>query len=189
MKLVEEVSWDTGRVQKVDRAMEEARSAQKTQQNRTGAIVLGGAALAVAALATGGFALAAAPGAAGAAFITSGLAGLGGLAGGGMTAGLFITAGAGAASSLLAKNALGMMSALQTREEIVKIHAEVLVHRWEGDGERASQLVGELRELRTVAQKESRLHAAVDDGGPKSSLAKDWREKERILQLAVEALS
>jgi hypothetical protein len=189
MQLVEEVGWDAGRIQKVDRAMVEAREAQKARQNRVGAVVLGGAALGVAALATGGFALAAAPGVAGAAFVTSGLAGLGGVVGGGMTAGLFITAGAGAATSLLARSALGLMSALEAREEIIKINAEVLIHRWEGTDGVARELLGELRELRTVAAKEARLHASVDEGGPKSDAAKDWAEKERILNLAVEALS
>ena len=106
-----------------------------------------------------------------------------------MTAGLFITAGAGAATSLLARSALGLMSALEAREEIIKIHAEVLIHRWESNDGVARELLGELRELRTVAAKEARLHASVDEGGPKSDAAKDWAEKERILNLAVEALS
>jgi len=189
MQLAEEVGWGPDRIQKVDRAMREARESQKTQQNKSGALVLGGAAIAVAALATGGFALAAAPGVAGAAFITSGLAGLGSLAGGGMAAGLFMTAGAGAASSLLAQNALTLLSALETREEIVKIHAEALVHRWEGRTDKARQLREELRDLQGLARREARLHAAVDEGSAKSSLEKDWREKEAILKLAVKALS
>jgi hypothetical protein len=189
MQLSEEIGWDAGRIQKVDRAMDEARAAQRARQNLTGALALTGAAAAVAIVATGGFALAAAPGVAGAAFITSGLAGLGSLAGGGMTAGLFMTAGAGAATSLLARSALGLMSALQAREEIIKIHAEILIHRWEGDNEAAHDLLSELRELRTLAEKEARLHASVDEGGPKSHAAKDWSEKERVLSLAIEALS
>ena len=189
MKLSEELGWSAGRIQKVDRAMNDAREAQNTRQNRPGALVLGGAAVAVAVVASGGFALAAAPGAAGAAFITSGLAGLGSLAGGGMTAGLFMTAGAGAATSLLARSALGLMSALEAREEIIKIHAEILVHRWEGDGELSHELLDELRGLRTVAEKEARLHGSVDEDGLKSDAAKDWNEKERILGLAVDTLS
>jgi hypothetical protein len=189
IQLAEEVGWDAGRIQKVDRAMIEAREAQKARQNRVGALVLGSAAVGVAALATGGFALVAAPGVAGAAFVTSGLAGIGSLVGGGMTAGLFVTAGVGAATSLLARSAFGLMSALEVREEIIKIHAEVLIHRWEGDDESARELLGELRELRTVAAKEARLHSSVDEGGPKSDAAKDWAEKERILNMAIEALS
>ena len=125
----------------------------------------------------------------GAAVVTSGLAGLGSLAGGGMTAGLFVTAGAGAASSVFARSALALMSALDARDEIVKIHAEVLVLRWEGNREVADKLLRELRQLQAVADKEARLHSAVDEEGAKSQLARDWKDKERILGLAVEALA
>lgn len=130
----------------------------------------------------------AAPGAEGAAFITSGLAGIGSLAGGGLAAGLFMTAGAGSATSLVARTSLTMLSAVEAREEIVKIQAEAMVRRWEARESQAAALREVLQDLQRLAGRAARLHRAVDENGSKSQLVRDWREKEMILRRAVASL-
>lgn len=182
-----ELSWPSQLVPDVHHAVRRARSAQD-RSNVWGAAAVGGVAVVAAAVATGGVALVAAPGLAGAAAIASGLSGLGSLVGGSMAAGLFVTAGAGAAAPALAFAALQALNPGETLEEVTKIHAEALVHRWQDRAEAHDRVLRDLERLLDQAQRSVRLHRSVEAGLKSSDSTKAWQAKADIIQRALDDL-
>ena len=187
VSIAEELGWSAQFMQDVHNAVRQASKAQD-DSSRLGAAVVGGVAVVAAALATGGVGLAAAPGLAGAAAIASGLSGLGSLVGGSMAAGLFVTAGAGAAAPGLALAALRILNPGQTLDEVVKIHAEALVHRWEDRPRQHDLIVRDLERLLDEAERSVRLHRSVESGMRSSDSTKVWRQKADMLRLALDDL-
>jgi pimeloyl-ACP methyl ester carboxylesterase len=181
------VGWSPQLMQDVHHAVKRASEAQN-ESKKLGAALVGGVAVVAAAIATGGVGLAAAPGLAGAAAIASGLSGLGSLVGGTMAAGLFVTAGAGVATPSLAYAALRMLDPGQTLDEVVKIHAEALVHRWEDRGDQHDRIQEDLERLLDEAQRSVRLHRSVETGMRDSSSTKAWKEKAEMMQRALDDL-
>jgi pimeloyl-ACP methyl ester carboxylesterase len=185
--VAEALGWPPQQMQDVHHAVQHSSRTQ-SDSSRLGFALVGGVAVVAAAIATGGVGLAAAPGLAGAAAIASGLSGLGSLVGGSMAAGLFVTAGAGVATPGLAFAALKMLDPGQTLDEVVKIHAEALVHRWEDRPVEHDRIARDLERLLDEAQRAVRLHRSVETGPRASNSTKAWKEKAETLQRALDDL-
>lgn len=188
VSIAEDLGCSAQLMQDVHHAVSQAAGAQDSSRKLGAALVSGVAAVAVA-VATSGVGLAAAPGLAGAAAISSGLSGLGALVGGSMAAGLFVTAGAGAASSGLALAALRMLDPGQTLDEVVKVHAEALVHRWEDRPARHDDIRRDLERFVDEAQRSVRLQRSVESGMRSSDSTRAWKLKAEVIQRALDNLN